>query len=48
MYVSLPNYMQHNTPFYMFNKDNMKHVTWVKQGHMECMGFLFGKDDITF
>ena len=27
MYVSLHNCMWHNTPFYMFHKDNMEHVT---------------------
>ena len=40
--------MRHNTPFYMFNKHNMEHITQIKQGHVECLGSLFGKDDVTF
>jgi len=40
MYVSLHNCVRHNTPFYMFNKDIMEHVTQVKQGHVECLGSL--------
>ena len=39
--------MQHNTPFYMFNKDNMEHVTQVNQGHVDHLGSLFDKDDVT-
>jgi len=30
--------MRHNTPLYMFNKDNMEHATQVKQGQ----GVVFG------
>ena len=48
MYVSLHNCMRHNTPFYMFNKDNMEQITQVKQSSMERLGSLFGKDDVTF
>jgi len=32
----------------MFNKDNMEQVTQAKQGHLECLGSLFDKDDVTF
>jgi len=38
--------MRQNTPFYMFNKDNMEHVTQFKQCHVKCLGSLFGKDDV--
>jgi len=48
MYVSLYKCVQQNTPFYMFNKDNMEHASQVKRGHVECGGSLFGKDDVTF
>ena len=48
MYISLHSCMWHKTPFYMFNKDHMEHVTQVKQDHVECLGSLFGKDDTTF
>jgi len=29
----------------MFNKDNMEHVTQVKQATMKCLGCLFDYDD---
>ena len=29
-------------------EDNMEQLTEVKQGHMECLRSLFGKDDVTF
>jgi len=32
----------------MFNKDNTAHVAQVKQGQVECLGSLSGKDDVTF
>ena len=48
MYVSFHNCMRYNTPLYMLNKDNMEHVIQVKQGHVECLGSLFGKYDATF
>jgi len=32
----------------MFNKDNRARVTQVKQGHVEYVGSLFGKDDVIF
>ena len=28
----------------MFNKVDMEHVTHVKQGHVECLWSLFGKE----
>ena len=44
----LHNYMLHNKPFYTFNKDNIEHVTPVKQGHGECLASIFVKYHITF
>ena len=35
------------TQDHFFNKDNMEHVAPVKQTHVECLGSLFGKDDVT-
>jgi len=48
MYVSLYNCMQHNTPFYMFNKDNMEHVTQVKQGHVMWLRLKFWPYEMSF
>ena len=44
MFVSLPNCMGQITPFYMFNKDMVKNIRQVKQGHVECLGSLFSED----
>jgi len=33
-----------NIPFYAFNKDNIKHVTQLKQG--ECLASVFVKHDV--
>ena len=46
--IYLHNCMRHNTPLYTFNKENMEHLTRVKQGHVKCLASLFGKDDVTF
>ena len=32
-YTRLFNRMRHDTPFCMFSKDNMAHVTQAKKGH---------------
>ena len=37
MFDFLHNCMQHNAPFYMFNEDNIEHVTQVKQSHVEWL-----------
>ena len=42
------NYMRQNTPFYTFNKDNIEHVTQLKQDHGECLGSLSIKHDVIF
>ena len=44
----LRKYMGHNTPFYTFNKDNIEHLSQVKQGHGECLASMFVKYDVTF